>query len=92
MSLFDVFPPDVAIAQGGWERRAKLGRLHSDGMKIKDIAALLGVSPSRAAQLVSRYKKERHRPAPIERYFNSDKHDLYEMSVYIKRARRRASD
>ena len=56
-----------SIAESFLERRKSALKMREDGMKLKDIGDILGVSPSRAGDMIKKAQYERERAEFLER-------------------------
>lgn len=73
----ELVPETVAIQQIAYERRIMVCKLRELGMSLSEIGVRLGVSTSRAQQMLAKENRRRARygddaKCPVERYFQSN--------------------
>lgn len=54
MNWFDILPASVARNQTAWERRRRIRRCLDRGVRQKEVALYLGITPPRVWQMVHR--------------------------------------
>jgi len=79
--LLRLFPRHVAVQQAAYERRLSVVRAFQAGAPMASIAAKLGVSRTRAYQMLNMAMNPRwRRPAPVDFYFSQKWSDYVKLT------------